>query len=159
MYTERQYGDSQHTINMKGRYKITTLEKGKPVHETNWIHNLVMEGASNGTGLITRLLSNDTTYPLAITSAAIGTSATAPAVTDTDLVAPVLTGILIRTKSITPTTISLSFFVTDAELANGTYREFGLFCGARLFARSLITPVYTKSTGQDAIITYEITIN
>lgn len=143
---------------MIGRYKITTLEKGKAVAETDWIHNLVMEGVSNGTGLISRLLAGDTTFPLEITSAAIGTSATAPAITDTALVAPVLSSIPIRTKSTTATTISLSFFISDGELANGTYREFGLFCGARLFARSLIAPVYTKSTGQDAIITYEITI-
>jgi hypothetical protein len=143
---------------MKGRYKITTLEKGKVVGETPWIHNLVMQGASNGTGLVARQLAGDTTFPLAITSASIGTSATAPAITDTGLVASVLSGIVIRTKSSTATSVTLSFFITDGELANGTYREFGLFCGARLFARSLISPVYTKATGQDAIITYEIDI-
>ncbi len=143
---------------MQGRYKITTLERGKPVQETDWIHNLVMEGVSNGTGIVMRQLIGDTTFPIAITSAAIGTSATAPAITDTNLVAPVLSGILVRTKSATATTLSLSFFIADVELANGTYREFGLFCGSRLFARSLITPVFTKASGQDAIITYEITI-
>lgn len=143
---------------MIGRYKITTLEKGRVIGETDWIHNLVMEGVSNGTGLLARHLISDTTFPLPITSASIGTSATAPAITDTALVAPVLSGIIIRTKTATANTVSLSFFIADAELANGTYREFGLFCGARLFARSLIAPVFTKATGQDAIITYEITI-
>lgn len=143
---------------MKGRYKITTLEKGKVVGKTDWIHNLVMQGVSNGTGIIARQLISDTTYPIPITSASIGTSATAPTIADTGLIASVLSGIIIRTKSATANTISLSFFISDAELANGTYREFGLFCGARLFARSLISPVYTKSTGQDAIITYEIDI-
>ena len=143
---------------MRGRYKITTLEHGKVIGETDWIHNLVMKGVSNGTGIITRQLISDTTYPIPITSASIGTSATAPTITDTGLIASVLSGIIIRTKSATATTVSLSFFISDAELANGTYREFGLFCGARLFARSIISPVYTKSTGQDAIITYEIDI-
>ena len=143
---------------MTGRYKITTLEKGKVVSETDWIDNLIMAGVSNGTGLIARALIADGTYPPAITSASIGTSSTAPAITDTALVAPVLSGIIVRTKSATATLVSLSFFITDAELTNGTYREFGLFCGAQLFARSLISPVYTKSTGQDAIITYQITI-
>ena len=126
---------------MKGRYKITKLERGKIVGETDWIHNLVMQGVSNGTGIIARQLISDTTYPIAITSASIGTSATAPTIADTGLIASVLSGIIIRTKSATATTISLSFFISDAELANGTYREFGLFCGARLFARSLISPV------------------
>lgn len=143
---------------MIGRYKITTLEKGKIVSETDWINNLIMEGVSNGTGIITRQLVADTTFPIAITSASIGTSATAPAITDTALVASVLSGIIVRTKSASANVATLSFFITDAELANGTYREFGLFCGARLFARSLISPVFTKTTGQDAIITYEITI-
>jgi hypothetical protein len=143
---------------MKGRYKITTMQQGKVVGETEWIHNMVMRGVSNGTGIIARQLISDTTYPIGITSAAIGTSATAPAITDTALVAPVLSGIVIRTKTATSTKVTLSFFITDAELANGTYREFGLFCGARLFARSLISPVYTKASGQDAIITYEIDI-
>lgn len=144
---------------MKGRYRITTLEKGKVVNETAWIHNLVMSGAINGTGLVTRQLAGDTTYPLAITSASIGTGNTAPAITDTALQASVLANIPIRTKSYTSTMLTFSFFVPDIDLPNGTYREFGLFCGARLFARSLILPVYTKGTGQDAIITYEITID
>lgn len=143
---------------MIGRYKITTLERGKAVHETDWIHNLIMEGVSNGTGLITKQLIGDVVLPLPITSASIGTSATAPAITDTALVAPVLSNIIVRTKSATATVVSLSFFIADAELANGTYREFGLFCGTRQLARSLITPVFTKASGQDAIITYEITI-
>lgn len=144
---------------MKGRYRITTIDHitGKEA-VSPWIHNLIMEGALNGTGLIMRQLANDTAYPLPITSAAIGTSSTAPTLADTTLVAPVLSGIVVRTRVQTPTSLTLKFFVTDGELANGTYREFGLFCGSRLFARSLITPVFTKSTGQDVIIEYEITI-
>lgn len=143
---------------MKGRYKITTLEKGKVVGETDWIHNLIMVGVSNGIGIVARQLIGDTTFPIAINSAAIGTSAIPPTIADTALVAPVLSGIVVRSKSASATKVTLSFFINNAELANGTYREFGLFCGARLFARSLISPVYTKSTGQDAIITYEIDI-
>jgi hypothetical protein len=144
---------------MRGRYKITTLKDGKVLGHTDWINNLVMAGLSNGVGLITRQLAGDTSLPLEITSASIGTSATAPAESDTALVASVLSGIPIRTKATTAKVLTLSFFITDAELANGTYREFGLFCGTRLFARSNITPAFTKSTGMDAIITYEITID
>ena len=143
---------------MNGRYKITTLEQGKVVSETDWIHNLVMKGVSNGTGIIMRQLAGDTTYPIAITSAEIGTGSTAPSITDTNLVTPVLTGIAVRTSAATATAVTFSFFIPDATLANGTYREFGLRAGTQLVARSLISPVYTKSTGQDAIITYEIDI-
>jgi len=146
-------------MKLKGRYKITVVENGRVVSESPWIKNLVMQGVSNGTGMITRQLVSDTTYPLGITTAEIGTSATAPAISDTNLVAPVLTAIPIRTKSATATVATFSFFIPDGDLANGTYREFGLRAGARLFARSLISPVYTKATGQDAIITYEISVN
>lgn len=143
---------------MKGRYKITTIRDGKIVDETGWISNLIMQSASNGTGIVAKQLLGDTSLPLAITSASIGTSSTAPLVTDTALVAEVLNNIPIRTKSGGATSVEFSFFVPDIDLPNGTYREFGLWAGTRLFARSLILPVYTKSTGQDAIITYEITI-
>ncbi len=142
---------------MKGRYKITTLEKGRVVHQTDWIKNLVMVGPLNGVGLITEHLFGNTTYPLEITSASIGTGSTAPAVTDTALVAQVLADIPVRTKSKTTTMLSFSFFIPNIDLPNGTYREFGLWSGTRLFARSLILPVYTKATGQDAIITDEVT--
>jgi hypothetical protein len=142
---------------MKGRYKIITLEKGRVLATTGWIKNLVMVGDSNGIGLITKQLFGDTTYPLAITSAEIGTGSTAPAITDTNLVTPVLTAIPIRTKSRTATGVEFSFFVPDGDLPNGTYREFALRCGTQLFARSLISPVYTKASGQDAIVVYEIT--
>ena len=144
---------------MKGRYKITTFHQGKVVGETPWIHNLVMQGASNGVGLLTRHLAGDTSLPLAITSASIGTGSTAPAITDTALVAEVLNAIPVRTKASTPTTNTFSFFIPSVDLPNGTYREFALWAGSRLFARSLILPVYTKSTGQDAIITYELSID
>lgn len=144
---------------MKGRYRFITSDHATGKEAVSpWINNLIMEGAINGTGLIMRQLANDTTYALPITSAAIGTGSTAPALSDTALVAPVLSGILVRSRVQTPTSLTLKFFVTDGELANGTYREFGLFCGARLFARSLISPVWTKATGQDAIIEYVITI-
>ena len=142
---------------MKGRYKIITLQNGTVVGATDWIPNLVMAGASNGIGLITKQLFGDTTYPLAITSAEIGTGSTAPNVADTNLETPVLTAIPIRTKSSTTTSVEFSFFIPDADLPNGTYREFALRCGTQLFARSLIAPVYTKASGQDAIVVYEIT--
>lgn len=143
---------------MKGRYKITTLEQGRVVGQTDWIKNLVMRGVSNGTGIITKHLLGDDSLPLAITTASIGTGNVAPSLIDTALQAEVLNNIPIRMKSGDSITVEFSFFIPDIDLPNGTYREFGLWAGTRLFARSLILPVYTKATGQDTIITYEITI-
>lgn len=139
-----------------GRYKIRT-SKGR---ETDWIENLVMTGPNNGVGIIMRNLAPGAPYSPIITSAEIGTGSTPAAAGDTNLQTPVLTGIL-PTSGLTVTTatsISLEFFITDAELANGTYREFGLRCGTQLFARSIISPAFTKDSGEDVIITYEVTV-
>jgi hypothetical protein len=141
---------------MKGRYKFTLFKNGKEVGETDWIHNRVMRGVGNGTGIIMRQLAGDLVYPIAITSAEIGTGSTPPLITDTNLQTPVLTAIPVRTKLFTATTATFSFFISDADLANGTYREFALRAGTQLFARSLISPIYTKATGMDAIVTYEL---
>lgn len=145
---------------MQGRYKIAVVERGQIVSETRWIKNKIMGGISNGTGVIARQLIGDVTYPIAISSAAIGTGSNTPTAADTALQTPTLTGIVVRpNKSATASRVILQFYITDAELANGTYREFGLYAGTQLFARSLILPTFTKATGQDVIISYEITIN
>jgi hypothetical protein len=143
---------------MKGRYRIITTNRQGEQTVSPWIKNLVMEGASNGVGVIMRQLAGDTVYPIAISSAAIGTGATAPTISDTNLQTPVLTGIPIRTKVAATNTVTFKFFIPDGDLTNGTYTEFGLFAGTRLFARSIISPSYVKTTGLDAIIEYELTI-
>ncbi len=94
--------------------------------------------------------------PLPITSLEIGTGSTAPNITDTGLVTLTLAGVSVRTASATATTALFSFFIPDIDLPNGTYRELLLRSGTQIFARSLISPVFTKSAGQDVIISYEI---
>lgn len=139
-----------------GRYKIRT-STGR---ETGWIENLVMTGENNGVGLITQNLAPGALYSPVIDRAKIGTGSTAAAPSDTDLQTPVVSDILPTSglTVVTATTVSFEFFLPDIDLPNGTYREFGLFCGTRLFARSLITPSFTKASGEDVIITYEITV-
>lgn len=143
---------------MKGRYRFTTIDASGKEVVSPWSKNMVMEGLSNGVGVIMRQLAGDTTFPIAITSGEIGTGSTAPTINDTNLQTPVLTGIIIRQKTFTATTCTLKLYITDAELPNGTYREFGLRSGTQLFARSLIASPFVKTTGQNAMIEYQLSI-
>lgn len=141
---------------IKGRYKIRT-SKGR---ETDWIENLVVTGPNSGVGLITQNLAPGAANSPIIDRAKIGTGSTPAAAGDTDLQTPVLSDILPTSglTVVTETSVSFEFFIPDGDLANGTYREFGLFCGTRLFARSIISPAFTKADGEDLIVTYEITV-
>lgn len=143
----------------KGEYTITKLKAGtKEVISTQKVENLIVANSDNGTDLITQHLIGITTYPLNIDSASIGTGTTTPATSDTGLETPVLEDIA-RTKAVaTPTSVTFDFFIPDASLSNGNYSEFGLFCGDQLFARSIISPAFTKASGEDTAINYKITL-
>lgn len=146
-------------LDFKGKYRIITTDSvtGKVLYISPWIKNLVMLGTNTGVNLILARLANVLTYDCIITSAEIGTGTTAPANSDTNLVTPTVTGIAVASSSVSSGSILLSFFIPSGSLANGTYKEFLLRCGTQAFARSLITPNYTKGTNQDTTIEYTIT--
>lgn len=143
---------------LKGKYRIITTDSnsGEVLKTSDWIDNLIMFGADTGVQLLLRRLANDTTYDTIITSAEIGTGTTAPTNADTNLQTPSVTGIIVASNSVSTGSILLSFFIPSGSLSNGTYNEFGLRCGTKLFARSIITPAYTKGTNQDTTIEYTI---
>jgi len=145
---------------MSGRFRIITRDSntGEIKRTSDWIKNLVVKSSSTGVGIIARLLGNDSTYPLAITKAKIGTGTTAPTDADTDLQTSVFTKNSVADQVISVNVVTLSFFITTSELANGTYTEFGIFCGNQLFARAIISPSYVKGTNEDTTIEYEITV-
>lgn len=144
---------------IRGKYTITTYKAGtKEVLREQVVENLIMASANNGIGLIAQHLAGITTYPLEIDNASIGTGTTDPSTDDTDLETPVLEDIELASISNTATSVTLNFFITDGELANGSYTEFGLFCGTQLFARSTIEPAFTKASGEDTAINYQINI-
>lgn len=119
------------------------------------IENLVVLSDGYGVNLIMRHLQGDPLLPLVIDNASIGTGSTAPAATDTDLETPVVTGIIRATGTLTaPDTLVTEWFITNDELPNGTYNEFGLKCGTRLWARSIISPSHTKASNEDTLIEY-----
>jgi hypothetical protein len=133
--------------------------KNKPLSVSKVIKNKIVLGTGYGRNIIIRQLGNDTTYAIPIDSAAIGTGTNTPASSDTGLQTPVLSSIAVADRTVGTDNVVISFFITDAQLANGTYTEFGIFCNLRLFARSLITPVYTKATNENVTVDYTITLN
>ena len=146
----------------KGRYQIKVLDSvtGELKRTSPWIQNQVMSNNNNGVRVFIQYLLNNKVNPITITSAKIGSGSTTPTVDDTDLEAPVTSNIPIARKAnVGGTTAQFEFFITDASLPDGTYNEFGIFMGAIIFARSIISPAFTKATGEDTQITYEVAVS
>lgn len=151
--TLQSHGEMQ----LSGELTITVLEKGRVVEKLGPFKNKVVSSSGYGRNLLLRQMIGDTTYPIVINSVAIGTGTTTPADGDTALVTPVVSSIPISNTGLSNNILTIDVFVTDATLANGTYKEFGLFMSSRLFSRLLITPNYTKASGQDTLFTYTLT--
>ena len=146
---------------IRGRFRIKTYKAGTKqlLRQTDWIENLIMLGTNTGLNIFLKRLLGTKLYNPEITQAKIGTGDTAPADDDTDLETTVLAGILIsKSTEESVGVVTFEFFMSDADLTEGTYKEFGIFCTDQLFARSLILPVYTKSAGEDSQVEYEITL-
>lgn len=146
---------------ISGKYRFITKKAGtdEVLRTSEWVDNLVMNGTDTGVNLILKTLIGTIT-PNEITSASIGTGTTAPTDSDTNLQTPVTTGIPRATQNISPTDVlTILFFIPDGDLPNGTYNEFGLFCETQIFSRSIISPAYVKSSTEDSVIEYVITLN
>ena len=143
---------------MLGQLTIKTFKDGILIRESGPFYNKVVSSNGYGRNLILRALSGDTTYPVVINSASVGNSATAPADADTGLGASLVASIPITNMSVLNNILTVDVFVADGSLANNTYKEFGLFCTARLLSRLIISPDYVKGTGQDTLFTYTLTM-
>lgn len=148
-------------VAVKGRYRIFKTDSitSDVLYASDWIDNLVVNGTGTGVNIIARILGNDSTYPLPITKAKIGTGTTAPTNADTDIEAGGVTKNSVADQVVSGGVVTLSFFYTSAELPNGTYTEFAIFCVNQLFARSIISPSYVKGTNEDTTIEYEIQVS
>lgn len=158
-YTIKRY----RSIDLPVAEKIALFNAGKLepflIETLPTINNIVSTATNHGLNIIAQNLTGIDTYPIEITQAKIGTGTNTPAATDTDLQTAVLSGILRANQSSSGPVATLSFFINDGDLSNGTYNEFGIFCGNQLFARSLISPAYTKASGEDTTIEYTITFS
>ncbi len=145
---------------LKGSYifKVTDSKTGELKRTVGPVKNLIVNSTGRGYDLLARHLGGDTTYEIAVDSAKIGTGNAAVTEADTDLQTAVLSGIGVADVDFpTAGKVLISFFMTDASLANGTYREFGIFANGRLVARSIITPDLVKGSNEN--ITAEYTLD
>lgn len=145
---------------IKGRFRIKEIDPttGRVLRTGEWIDNLITEADTHGLNMIMRALLNES-ISLGITRARIGMDNTAPAVTDTDLVDPLVYDIEIANRTqIDETTIRIDFFIPNVYLPDDTYREFATYCGTKLFSRALISPDFVKVGNVDVSVEYEYTI-
>lgn len=146
-------------IQVAGHLVIRTFRDGREIRRTAPMPNKVVSGSGGyGRNIIARQLAGDTTYPIEIDSARVGDSSTAAADSDTDLGNVLVSGISITNMTVTNNVLQVDVFIADANLPDDTYREFGLYCNGRLFARIIIDPDYTKVSGEDTLFTYTTTI-
>lgn len=97
-----------------------------------------------------------TTNPLEITSLEIGDGNTAVDAGDTALDNAVLTGVPVARKTGSGLSIEFQFFITDTELADGSYREVMLRAGTVAYTRALFSTEYVKASGRETIIKYTL---
>jgi len=133
---------------MQGHIRITNSNG----YTSPWYPNRVVD---SGLEAIADALANGTA--IQIDSGEIGDDGTAVAAGDTDLGNAVVTDITIENAIVAGAQITYSFFLTHAQLADGTYREFGLRIGSTLFSRVLFDTAYTKASGTDTRIDYVVT--
>lgn len=125
--------------------------------------NLIMEGTNTGKNLIVKRLISTNTYSLNINYGAIGTSATAVAASDTQLGAESARTVVSLAQASAVNLASIQFFFPDANLTNGTYREFGTFVDGtasantgQIFNHALFSSAYIKAGGTDTTVQVDI---
>lgn len=148
------------TLRIQGFLIIRKYKDGRLIWQSEPLQNkVVMGSAGYGRNLVARKLAGDDTYPIEIDSASIGDNNTAAADAQTDLLNPLVEDIPITNKTVSDDEVTVDVFVADGNLPDDTYEEFGLFCDGRLFARIVISPAYTKASGEDTLFTYTLTLS
>lgn len=152
-------------VSGKVRVIVTDSKTGAVKRIIDWKDNTVMNTTGRGIQMLMERLSGSTTYTGIINYGGIGTSATAPANTDTQLTAET-TRTTVATATISGSILTCKFFFSDANLTNGTYREFGMFVdgtvtanSGRLFNHALFGTAHTKATGEDTTVQVDVTFS
>lgn len=125
--------------------------------------NLIMTGSLTGRDLLVQYLIGGTIYT-GINYGAIGTSNTAAAAGNTQLGAEVARQVVSTALDISSNQAKIQFFFTDANLANGTYKEAGGFMNAtatlnsgQIFNRSVFGANYVKTSSVDTTLEIDVT--
>ena len=146
------------TCGLYGHLTIKTFKDGVLLREIGPIKNKVVSSEGYGRNLVLRQMAGDAALPIEIDSASIGDGTTPPANSDTDLENPLETAIPLTTISVTNNVLSIDVFMPSGDLPDDTYSEFGFKAGTRLMSRILITPTYTKASGEDTLFSYQLTM-
>lgn len=136
-----------------GYFEIISLENVRDVWRSGPMPNLMLDAHFQN---LIQHHNGVTTVPLAITSLEIGDGSTAVNASDTALANLVLAGVVPAKFTASGKSATIEFFVVDAELPDGTYRELGLRTGSILATRALFTTPYVKASGRDTIIRYTV---
>jgi hypothetical protein len=145
-------------VKLAGYLTITKKIGDEVVWQSPRMRNKVVTSEGYGRNLILRWLSGDETLPITIDTASVGDSNTAAADAQTDLISPLVEDIPITNMTATNNVLNVDVFVSDANLPDDSYQEFGLFMAGRLLARVVISPAYTKASGEDTLFSYELTL-
>ncbi len=155
-------------ISIKGKVRITTRRAGtdEVLRRSPWMKNLLVISPSRGKNLIVQRLTGVNTYSLNIKYGEIGTGSAAPTTADTGLNTPsVRVPVSLASTSVSLSEAQFQFFMSDAQLPNGTYREFGMFVDGdagtatgQFFNHILFTTAYTKAAGEDTTIEVDVAV-
>ena len=144
-------------LGFKGTLTIRRFKAGQLVYTSAPLSNKVVSSTGYGRNLILKWMSGDTTYPIVIDSIALGDDDTAAVDADAALGNELVADIPLTNIVVANNVATFDVFVADDNLPDDTYKEFGVFAGGRLIARVVITPNYTKATGEDTLFTYTLT--
>jgi hypothetical protein len=154
-------------VGITGKVRIITSSSydGEILRATEFSPNIVVVNPDLGKNLIAQRLAGINTYSLNLSYGEIGSGSTVPTAGDTSLQTPVARAPLaLGNHNLTTTTVQ--YFFPNANLANGTYKEFGTFVdgsnvlgSGQLFNHVLFTTPYTKGAGEDTTVQVIFTIN
>ena len=123
-------------------------------------HNAILVTPSRGSDLITQVIAGLPGSSIEITHCGLGTGTAATDANTTSLQNEVVKELpKTRVTSRTATSISIDFFLPSGAVPNNTYREMGVWCGAFLFARIVLSPVLSKGSNQDFLVKYQFSIS
>ena len=127
--------------------------------------NLVMDSPNYGLDIIIQRLAGINTYSLNLLWIELGTGTTAPTVNDTGLTTPSIRAAVSLQEDYGATDAIVQAYIIDANLPNATYGEVGSFVdgtssigSGQLFNHALISPTYTKVSGEDTTIEVDINL-
>lgn len=143
---------------LTGSLTIKRFRDGKLVWQSEPLKNKVVTSTGYGRNLLLRWMAGDFTYPIVLDSASLGDDNTAAADADTDLGNPLVTDLPLANTAVSNNVLTVDCFAADANLPDDTYEEFGLFAGGRLVSHVIISPAYTKASGEDTLFSYTLTM-